>query len=485
MNRTTPADQWPIYNCHIHTFTRKHTPRHFIKYVISDRELGRINPLKIAFFVLLFIPYIASIFIVGNFILLLSASLNGVNLPVYAVLLLLEVLLTVPLVIFAFLVLALIVLLLAQAVIDALARRQPEEQRGPWMDRKSSVQKMQEMVAHPNIVVDLLAWIIPTSSNDIFDRIARFLKIAARPSQEAFFLEIQRQYQTKDVKTRFVVLPMGMTHMKLGELEESIELQHEQLLSLAECYQDQIIPFYAVDPCQPGVVDKVYKQVLHGPFRGIKIYPNLGYAPNHPVLMDIYGMCVEGDIPVMTHCSPGGVWQYGITEKKRREYSRPESYQCVFEKYRTLKLCLAHFGGAQEWARRLKPEMQKDKYPDEEPWVRTIYDMIADGEYKYPNLYTDISYTAFTPSVNGLYIDLVDYLKVMLSHPRVRTRVLFGSDYYMVAQEKISEKEASILLRSRLGEDLYKQIAYTNPREYLGETHRAKASHAIPDYLFE
>ena len=201
--------------------------------------------------------------------------------------------------------------------------------------------------------------------------------------------------------------------------------------------------------------------------------------------MDIYSMCVEGDIPVMTHCSPGGVWQYGLTEKERREFSRPESYQCIFEKFPSLKLCLAHFGGAQEWARRLKPGMQKDKYRDEQPWVRTIYDMIAEGEQKYPNLYTDISYTAFTPAVNGLYIDLVDYLKVMLSHPRVRTRVLFGSDYYMVAQEKISEKEASILLRSRLGEDLYKQIAYTNPREYLGETHRAKASHAIPDYLFE
>jgi len=91
--------------------------------------------------------------------------------------------------------------------------------------------------------------------------------------------------------------------------------------------------------------------------------------------------------------------------------------------------------------------------------------MIASDQY--PNLYTDISYTAFTPKVQGLYIDLVDYLKVLLSNPLVRQRVLFGSDYYMVERESVSEKEASILLRSRLGEDLYKQIAYTNPREFL------------------
>jgi predicted TIM-barrel fold metal-dependent hydrolase len=87
---------------------------------------------------------------------------------------------------------------------------------------------------------------------------------------------------------------------------------------------------------------------------------------------------------------------------------------------------------------------------------------------KYPNLYTDISYTIFMPRIRGLYIDLVDYLKVLLSSPNIRESVLFGSDYYMVEQEEITEKESSILLRSRLGEDLFKQIAYTNPKKFLG-----------------
>jgi predicted TIM-barrel fold metal-dependent hydrolase len=57
---------------------------------------------------------------------------------------------------------------------------------------------------------------------------------------------------------------------------------------------------------------------------------------------------------------------------------------------------------------------------------------------------------------------------VLLSKKEIREHVLFGSDYYMVEQEEITEKEASILLRSRLGEDLYKQIAHTNPKRYLG-----------------
>lgn len=479
MDRIIPGDEWPIYNCHIHTFTRRHTPKNFIKFVLSDSKLGRINPLKLLLFLILFVAYVAAVFILGNYILLLSARLDGLTLPVYAFLLLFEGLLAIPLVVLAFIVLALVVLLLIQAGVDTLielrSRWQPEVQSGLLMGVKSLVHKGQEMVAHPNILVDLLVWLNPASSNDIFERIARFLKIAAQPSQEAIFQQIQKQYPMTKTKTKFVVLPMDMTYMKLGTLKESIDCQHLQLLKLAHCYKDQIIPFYAADPRQPDVVEQVRRHVLNGPFQGIKIYPNLGYPPYHEKLMEIYAICVAHDIPVMTHCSPGGIWQYGLSEETRRAYSQPKSYQRIFETFPTLKLCLAHFGGAEEWARRLNREVQKDSYP-EEPWVRTIYDMIADGEEKYPNLYTDISYTAFTPRVKGLYVDLIDYLKVLLAHPRVRTRVLFGSDYYMVEQEKMSEKEASILLRSRLGEDLYQQIAYTNPREYLCRPPQVKAA---------
>jgi uncharacterized protein len=127
-------------------------------------------------------------------------------------------------------------------------------------------------------------------------------------------------------------------------------------------------------------------------------------------------------------------------------------------------LCLAHFGSAEEWIKHIRAETPSEG--DGRAWVRIITDMI--NEKKYPNLYTDISYTLFMPRIRGMYIDLVDYLKVLLSNSRIRERVLFGSDYYMAEQEEIKEKEASILLRSRLGEDLFKQIAHTNPKRFLG-----------------
>ena len=80
----------------------------------------------------------------------------------------------------------------------------------------------------------------------------------------------------------------------------------------------------------------------------------------------------------------------------------------------------------------------------------------------YDNLYTDISYTLFR------YQENIPILKVFLSRQRIRERVLFGSDYYMVEQETTSEREVSIRLRAELGERFFRQIAETNPRAYLG-----------------
>jgi hypothetical protein len=98
--------------------------------------------------------------------------------------------------------------------------------------------------------------------------------------------------------------------------------------------------------------------------------------------------------------------------------------------------------------------------------VQWICDLIRSGAY--PNLYTDISYLILQAAGQGIHVTYMDYLKVLLDNPRLREHVLFGSDYYMVEQEPMTEKEASIGLRSHLGEDLFFQIAHHNPRRWLG-----------------
>ena len=293
-------------------------------------------------------------------------------------------------------------------------------------------------------------------------RYARFILTGNLPSKK-ILERIQRQYPKSTV---FVVLPMDMAFMNTGDIEESIEIQHKQLLELTQDkdLKDLIVPFYAVDPRRPDIVERVRENVTPQKFRGVKIYPNLGYYPNDKTLMQVYEICQEQNVPVMTHCSAGGVWKYPLKQVQRAQMSHPHNYREILEQFPNLRLCLAHYGSASDWERHLKGRAEPSKQG--EPWVAIISNMISEGSY--PNLYTDISMTLFFPKPPGLYFDFFDYLKVLLSNSRIREHVLFGSDYFMLETASLSEKQVSLGLRSRLGEELYFQIAHYNPRRYLG-----------------
>jgi len=81
------------------------------------------------------------------------------------------------------------------------------------------------------------------------------------------------------------------------------------------------------------------------------------------------------------------------------------------------------------------------------------------GNYKFPNLYTDVSFTAHNQKFWPL-------LKVLLNTDRLKDRILFGSDYYMV-RLKGTERDFSINLRAAVGETEYRLMAETNPKNYL------------------
>ncbi len=310
------------------------------------------------------------------------------------------------------------------------------------------------------LFVFLLSLVDPKTDNDVLERQARFLETGAQATQAEIFAEIEKQYPPG---TKFVVLAVDTTFANLGKNRKSIDEQHQGLLQLAK-EKREIIPFFAVDPRHEDILQKVKAGVRQDGFRGIKIYPNLGYYPQDARLLAVYQHCVDENVPVMAHCSPGGLWRFGLTEKERREYGKPQNYAPVLKEFESLRICLAHFGGDQEWEAHLKS--RSDDLPEEQvPWCKTIAEMMRSGDY--PNLYADISYTLFMPRPHREQVEYCDYLKVLLEDRKIREHVLFGSDFYMSKREKISERELSIMLRSRLGEKLFFQIANINPRRYL------------------
>ncbi len=320
------------------------------------------------------------------------------------------------------------------------------------------------------ILYKFIAFIIPANSLsnsvltiEILKRYERFFVTGLQKTQAEIFKKICAQYPEN---SRFIILSMDMEFMGAGRAGTGFREQLEELALLHESNPETVIPFFAADPRRPGVVDLFKEFIEHNGFKGLKLYPNLGYSPDHHVLKEIYAICQEKSIPVTSHCSTGGISLRGASKDQVKAFAQPSNYKTILKEFPRLNFCLAHFGGTQEWERSLSGN--SPRRGDQASWLSVILEMIRSGEY--PNLYTDVSYTLFCEIPSLRTLSYIDYLKVMLADDRVRRHVLFGSDYYMVEQEKSSEKEVSIALRSRLGEQLYFQIAHDNPKMFLYET---------------
>ncbi|WP_068086618.1 amidohydrolase family protein [Polycladidibacter stylochi] len=322
-----------------------------------------------------------------------------------------------------------------------------------------------------------LRLISPLDGNDLFSRYANFLDIGAKATQEEIFEKLNGYYPAN---TRFIILPMDMAYMGAGTPAKTLAQQHHELAELALKYPKRLIPFIAVDPrrethggenLEEMITKLLEKQHLDGAriFRGIKLYPPLGYLPNDPSLEAVWQLCNDYQLPVMTHCSRGGVKSKDLQKDVAASYADPDHYRKLLKKYPQMRLCLAHFGGAQDWDMYFKDVRSRQEAalhaPDHERrhmnWLTKIMQMIKSGEY--PNLYTDISYTVF------YMVKYMPALKVFLWDETLRKRTLFGSDYYMAEQEEFEERFLSMRLRAELGDGIFKTIACQNPLEYLGE----------------
>jgi predicted TIM-barrel fold metal-dependent hydrolase len=221
----------------------------------------------------------------------------------------------------------------------------------------------------------------------------------------------------------------------------------------------QLLPLFHFDPrrWQPEGLGEVFKSVSYtsgGIYLGFKMYTAQGYRPwdvrRLPVLEKFYAECCQRGLPVLNHCTPEGAASFDREEyfdfthpndtdedqQQKDAYRGPagkdtnaESKVAYFNEHfvspdawrkvldatvggtplKTLRLCLAHFGGAttlgQEWAEQI---------------IRMMVE--------YPNVYADISSSFVTGRFRALFKE------VMQNNPnaeRIKDRILFGTDWYM------------------------------------------------------
>ncbi len=314
-------------------------------------------------------------------------------------------------------------------------------------------------------LVDGISWGLKVLGQEqlsgVVARLGRFQKAGALGRQADVLRAMMRQYPEG---TRFVVLPMDMAHIGHGPVEASLRQQHDELAEIAAhpLLGPLIIPFATVFPDAPDSVSEARRAIVELGFRGLKIYPRLGFAPDHPVLMnELYPLLVERNLPVMSHCSRGGVQGKGLSDEAADGFTDPRAVLPVLEAFPELRFCLAHFGGQRDWNSFINEGIDPlNPVKRQENWLASILDLLRFGEH--PVLWTDISYTLFH------FEDFVPFLKVFLADERVRSRTLFGSDFYMTQQEKLSERAVSFRLRNALGEEWFRQLAETNPEVWLG-----------------
>ncbi|MFT6443156.1 MAG: putative TIM-barrel fold metal-dependent hydrolase [Salibacteraceae bacterium] len=324
-------------------------------------------------------------------------------------------------------------------------------------------------------MVNLLRIIGLKSSSYLVNKFLNFKKIGELKSQEEIFKHLSGFYPSE---TGLVALSMDMEYMGAGKVPEPYDQQLDDLVKLKNQYPNDeypysIHPFIFAHPERPNILDLVKEHIEEHNFSGIKLYPALGYFPYDPRLEKVYEYAETNQIPVMTHCTRGGVYYQGRLTKERRTdprtnetypkksnkdftdiYSDPNRYIELLNDFPKLKLCFAHFGGAGEWDTFLSGSWH-DKA--KESWFWKVKEIVCNENW---NTYTDVSYTLSDPKY---YATLKSFLS---SNERLRKRVLFGSDYYMTEQE-VSERAFGINLSGFLGDTLWHQIADTNPQTFL------------------
>ena len=146
-------------------------------------------------------------------------------------------------------------------------------------------------------------------------------------------------------------------------------------------------------------------------FAGIKLYPPLGFNPwpddqeekeKKEKVVLLYETCVDKNIPITTHCSPGGF----LVKNKYRKYTNPSEYWekvLADSRFSKLKINFAHMGG------------------DKKNWVNKIFELALNPDH---NIYTDFS-------CNGITGDYYEKLrnKIVTYEAQINDKILYGSDF--------------------------------------------------------
>jgi predicted TIM-barrel fold metal-dependent hydrolase len=245
--------------------------------------------------------------------------------------------------------------------------------------------------------------------------------------------------------------------LKKGEVLKPFNLQFQETAEELAKAPFRFFLFHAFDPRKDYAMDLLQHSLDNCGAIGIKLYPALGYDPRpgkntefhctNEDLLDpdqspedrirmlndnleaMYKFAEENNMPILTHCSPGGSSLVPIDEEDKPKlwnYTNPENF-CELAGAYNLRICLAHMGG--------KIHLENDMANKARKWRETIIENIktahnhTDSTGKiYTDLSFDISRVLQDKEKLAIYID--DTRKY-LDDEILGKYVMFGSDWPM------------------------------------------------------
>ncbi len=310
----------------------------------------------------------------------------------------------------------------------------------------------------------------PFTGEDKMSYYAYFLNFIERKSIEIadYFIGIHSP------DTIFCPLLVNMEYGIAGKAAPFSQ-QIDEMVEIRKKYPRQILPFIGIDPNSPTAkADFLRAFTPEQGFFGVKVYPALGFLPSHPVLMDIFDICEERKIPVVTHSggdsvhatekiientfldynSKGDLVRKIETVRFRsaasygKYYNSPARWEAVLKTFPNLRLNFGHFGGGSNW-KKLKNNNFDNK-------VLRIIDLM----HRYPNVYSDVSFLMSDVEFFDIFIKFYNKNKIL------QERTLFGSDFFMVVTEG-KYKNMRTNFRMNVGDEIFKTLAQKNPKKFL------------------
>ncbi|HEX5936594.1 MAG TPA: amidohydrolase family protein [Actinomycetota bacterium] len=247
-----------------------------------------------------------------------------------------------------------------------------------------------------------------------------------------------------------VDLGVGLGDTAATTAREQIELQEKvsrisMLGLLPSLGKARLHPFVGFDPRTElraraagdieTPLDLLKAAVERYGFVGVKVYPPMGWRPIgnregvgmtkeqatrvDEILRELYAWCEEENVPITAHSN-----RSNFAHESYRDYGAPEGWIDVLDAFPGLHLNLGHFGGA-----------QRKEDPDGWPW------RIARATKDRPTLFADVgNHNIYDEDLTYAYLSMLADMFARPESESMRERVMYGSDWFMVAIHPESEE---------------------------------------------